>query len=132
MKTQNIIFYKKYFDIAEELTNEQFGRVVKAIGRHFINDDKNAAEELSDKEKMLYMVMQPEIKANLDKYAKTCRERKTTRRKDALVNKGDKGDNNKNKNNNKNNNNNNNKNKNSPSGEFAEIERLELQRRLGK
>ncbi len=76
MNSKKIILYDKYFDFAKDLTDEQFGRVLRAIGKVFINNDESAADALSKGERMLYNIMKYEIKIDFDKYEQVCEKRR--------------------------------------------------------
>ncbi len=139
MGTKKVILYEKYFDFAQELTDEQFGKILKAIGDCFIKQDERRFEELSDKEKLFYKMMKYEIKINFDKYEEICEKRREAGKKSAekrreieqmLAIDGNNKNNNKNKNKNRNNNTNNNKN--NSVYDFDEIERLALEKRMKK
>ncbi len=136
MNTRKIILYEKYFELSEDLTNEQFGKVLRAIGSFFIDGDEGAVESFSKDEKILYKMMKQEIKVNFDKYDKICEKRRKAAKigvekrkqiEQMLTNAGNNKNNNKNKNSNKNNNININ---NKSNYDFDEIERLVAERRM--
>lgn len=139
MTTRKILFYPKYFELARALTDEQFGRVLKAIGRFFFMEDAIVESDFTKEELILYSVMKAEIQVNLDKYEAVCKKR--AEKRNQVESSVTDSYNTNNKNNNKNNNININKNKNNFISDnktntsyydFEEIEHLELQRRLNK
>lgn len=141
MKTKTIILYEKYFDYAENFTDEQLGKVVRALGKFFFAKNDSVAEAFQNDEKLFFAMMRDEIKVNLDKYDEICKKRskageisaaKRRHAEQMLTCVNNNNNNNKNKNNNKNNNKNKNKNINNNIGayDFEEIERLALERRI--
>ena len=76
MKTKTIILYEKYFDYAENFTDEQLGKVVRALGKLFFAGEDMVDKAFQNDEKLFFAMMKDEIKANLEKYEETCEQRK--------------------------------------------------------
>lgn len=76
MKTKKIIMYEKYFDLAEAVTDAEFGRVVLALGEHFFHGEAVDLSAMTQTQRVIYKIMYGEIKANLEKYDKVCEKRR--------------------------------------------------------
>lgn len=60
--TESYVTYKSFYDAMEELTDEQYGRVMRAIDRYVYYGEET---ELSGIEKMAFTFMKPQIDANI-------------------------------------------------------------------
>ena len=76
MSTKKIIMYEKFFDIAEAVTDAEFGRVVLLLGKHFFKGEEIDMSAMTQTQRVLYKIMYGEIKANLEKYDEVCEKRR--------------------------------------------------------
>ena len=60
--TESYVTYKSFYDAMEELTDEQYGRIMRAIDRYVYYGEETA---LSGIEKMAFTFMKPQIDANI-------------------------------------------------------------------
>ena len=70
MKRESFIFYRSFMEALDELNDEQYARVFRAISK-FALDGKET--KLTGIEKVIFQLVKPQIEANIKRYENGCK-----------------------------------------------------------
>lgn len=75
MKKDSFVLYTNYMDYAEDLPDEEFGRLMRIVFQYVKSGEEPEKDSLSLAVKMLFKVIKNDIDINAEKYENTCKAR---------------------------------------------------------